>query len=1408
MTFISSLLTYQDGNWFIENLNANYGTYVNYESIQSKKVYHGDIIFIMGLKIIPLGNKLIVNKVDNLVRIDDRIFKEGHFEVQSVIDEGDLKEEDIDFYKEEDYFFRSPRFKAGIEKVLIEIDAPPAKEKMDDTPLLYVIGPMISMGMVSLMMGYSSVQGVVEGNQTLASAIPTIIMCVAMLLTMILWPLLNRKFQRKKSAEREVLRQTKYKEYIENKKYEIKKEMENEKKVLEENYISLNETEKIVLERKRNLWEREIDQKDFLDLRLGIGNRSFAGEVRYPEDRFSLEDDNLKELVQDLGKESKELENVPINLSFCKNNISAIIGEGKQKNSFIDGLMLQLVAFHSYTDLKVVLFTNEKNASRWEYLKSMPHNWNNTRTLRYFSSNYDEAKALSLELEQVLKERTEQNTNNDLIINTDKKDYTSFAPYFFIIIDDFKSVRELEIIKDICNSKINVGFSIVIVNNRLTNLPNECHTFVSINDAKSGIFENELVSEKQKEFISDYNPNIDMYSIAKVISNIPIETEKESSSLPNMISFLEMYDCGRVEQLDILNRWKNSNPTKTLQAPIGVDKNHELFKLDIHEKAHGPHGLIAGMTGSGKSELIITYILSMALNYSPDEVSFILIDYKGGGLAGAFENKETGVRLPHIAGTITNLDTSEIYRALASVQSELRRRQKKFNEVRDNLNESTIDIYKYQTLYKEGLVKEPIPHLIIISDEFAELKDQKPEFMDELISTARIGRSLGVHLILATQKPAGVVNDQIWSNSKFRICLKVQDRSDSMDMIKSPVAAAIKETGRFYLQVGYNELFALGQSAWTGAKYYPQDKKQKKIDERIDFVDNIGNVIKSFDSTNRQVKLVAEGEEITSLIKYINEEARKENKYAKQLWLEKIPDFIYTEELKNKYNYNIELNNINPIIGELDDPNNQRQALLTLPLSEKGNAAIFGRSGSGKDLFLQSLIYSTITDHTPKEVNFYLMDFGSETLRSFKDAPQVGDIIFQNEEEKVNNLFKLLDKELETRKKLFIDYNGDYNFYLKHSGKQLPLIVTVINNYDAFSETFDSLSDDFAQLTREGIKYGIIFIVTCNSVNSLRYRIKQNFGQNITTQFNDENDYQTILGNTHKKYPSNAYGRGLIGLDSVYEFQTAYPYNENKLSEYIKVVSTKLSKIFNERAKKVPTLPVNITQETVSNALNRIDTIPLGIEKESLKIATYNASKEKFYIITGNNIEDYPYFINNLVKTYNYIDNHKTIVIDTMELIKENSSLIVNTNFNETIKTISREIINEINNFRETGVQNLDSTTIILVGLSNLLPKLDIETKQSFQDMLKNITALKDINVVIIDNIDRIKNLSFEMWLKDNLNLGEGLWLGNGVLDQFTLKLTNSPRELREEIQEQYAIQVVKGKPVIIKLLEGDIYNG
>ena len=195
----------------------------------------------------------------------------------------------------------------------------------------------------------------------------------------------------------------------------------------------------------------------------------------------------------------------------------------------------------------------------------------------------------------------------------------------------------------------------------------------------------------------------------------------------------------------------------------------------------------------------------MALLFHPYEVSFVIIDFKGGGMVNQFKD------LPHLVGAITNIDGKEIDRSLKSIKAELKKRQRLFAEAEVN------HIDKYIKKYKAGEVSEPLPHLILIVDEFAELKAEQPEFMKELISAARIGRSLGVHLILATQKPSGQVDDQIWSNSRFKLCLKVQDQQDSNEVLKSPLAAEIKEPGRAYLQVGNNEIFELFQSAYSGA---------------------------------------------------------------------------------------------------------------------------------------------------------------------------------------------------------------------------------------------------------------------------------------------------------------------------------------------------------------------------------------------------------------------------------------------------------------------------------------------------------------------------------------------------------------------------------------------------------------
>ncbi len=1396
-------LTYSNGMWTIKDLNSKYGTYVNNYAITSKTLSYGDIIFILGLKIIVMKDYIVINNISNIVSYDSNTFSLSNEIIQEQIVMDEAEDENVEFYNENDFFFRSPRFKSKIEPVEINVEDPPEREKPNEMPMIYTVGPMLTMAMSSMVMGYSSLSGVINGTMKLSTALPTLVMTFGMIMTMLLWPLLSDKYQKRQQKKREALRQSKYREYIEQRHQEIIAQMKIQRQILIDNYLPLDVVKSIIESKKRNLWEREINQEDFLDLRLGIGSKELEGNITFPEKRFSLDEDDLKEFVLKVASESRMLVDVPISLSFVKNYITAIIGEGKQKQKFIEGLILQLIAFHSYDDLKIVLFTNEKNSSLWEYLKILPHCWSNDRTIRYFATNDDEMKELSLYLEKEFQHRKFSGDTNQL----NDKDYSYYKLYYFVITDDYKLVRDLDIIKDIASQDFNLGFSLTVISPKITNLPNECKTFISIGDLKSGVFESELVSKKQKEFVADFDSTLNLFKYAKILANIPIEVEKLEKNIPDTITFLELYNVGMIEQLNILNRWKSNDPTKSLQVPIGVDKNGDQFKLDLHEKFYGPHGLIAGMTGSGKSELIITYILSMAVNFHPYEVSFVLIDYKGGGLAGVFQNKENNVKLPHIAGTITNLDTIEMNRALSSIQSELRRRQRMFNKARDELNESTIDIYKYQRLYREGKVDEPISHLFIISDEFAELKSQQPDFMDQLISTARIGRSLGVHLILATQKPAGVVDDQIWSNSKFKICLKVQDRSDSLDMIKCPDAASLKNPGRFYLLVGYNELFALGQSAWAGAQYYPTEKRKKRIDTDVNFIDNVGNIVKSLGTTQAQTPVQSLGEELPNIVKYIIQTANNENIVIPQLWLDKIPDLIYIEQLKKKYQYQTK-EEIELVIGEYDDPDNQKQYLLTLSLSNDGNTIIFGSAGSGKELLISSILYSAITNYNPNQINFYVLDFGAETLKMFEKAPQVGGVLSSNDSEKIENLFKMLNQIIEERKKLFADYNGSYQFYIEHSNKTIPMIEVIINNYEAFEESYEDYTDLIVQLSREGSKYGVNFLLSTSSTNAVRYRLRQNFKKNICLQFNDRSDYSDIISKVGKKVPSKIYGRGLIEGEGVYEFQTAYPYYPEKLADYIKVISTRLRSICKSSATKIPVLPEAVTIDFVEEKIGKLNTIPVGIAKNDLDISTFDFKENSISVITANDYYGEKRFIKALIKLITKVPYQKVAVIDASKLFTNQNiaDSYINSNFDKICEVISKnnekqKQIYEANDYNETSLKDFEKTTYFIIGLSVFLTRISEENKKAFFNALTTSKEYNVDNFIIVETTDKLKTYAYEDWYKNSFDDSFGIWLGNGIADQYSFKLTSMPRTLREEIPEGFGYVIKNGKATLVKLV-------
>lgn len=1385
-----AILEKSGNQYIIRAKTIDSAVYVNKTRVNNKLIENGDIIFIYGFRIILVNNYMIINNfnsglkiVSSNISLKDMPNYTG--QLAEPIDDDSAK-----LYQENDYFSRQPRFVTSILEEDVRIDNPPGKIEPDNTPILFTVGPMLTMAMSSLVSVSTSVINLVNGNGTMLSALPAMVIAVVMLCSTLLWPSLMRRYNRKKQLKMEEERQKKYIEYLREKKIKIENLRTNQFQILLSNYPEPKNLENIIINKKRNLWERQIDSDDFLTVRLGLGTIPLKAKLNYSQEEFTMMEDNLKDELSNVVDSAKDIASAPVTVNLTTINKLVIIGNDYYQESMLKSMILQLSTYHSYNDLKLVFMVSDMNSDIWDSFKILPHTWSNSREIRYFANSYDDMTKISFHLEQVYMSRKYSDDENRTINNID---YKSVSPYYLIIVDNIKKNQNVEIINKILKEENNLGFGLIILNEGISNLPNECNDFLTVAGEKSAIIKNDLNKENQQTFVMDNTDNLEISKMCEKLSNIPIKLPIMLDEVKNSIGFLEMYKVGKVEQLNILDRWMTNNPVNSLSVPIGIHTDGELFNLDLHEKFHGPHGLIAGMTGSGKSEFIITFILSMCVNFDPEEVSFVLIDYKGGGLTGAFENKLTGVKLPHLAGTITNLDKAEINRSLASIQSELRRRQTLFNQAKLKLNESTIDIYKYQKLYRDGVIDKPISHLFIISDEFAELKSQQPEFMDELISTARIGRSLGVHLILATQKPSGIVDDQIWSNSKFKVCLKVQEKSDSMDVIKCPDAATLKRVGRFYLQVGYNDYFAMGQAAYAGTKYIPRDVITKTVDRNISFINDIGDTVKSIETSKPVVELASYGEELPNILKSIWQAANSKGLKADKLWLDIIPKEIFVNNLIKKYDFKPMKWKLKAIIGEYDDPNNQRQDLLTLDLTDNPNTLIYG--ASGKEIMLTSIIYSLIISHMPEEVNIYIVDYGTEMFAIFKEAPQVGDVMFLHEEEKLVNLFNTLSLELERRKKMFVDYNGDYNLYIRNSGKTLPRIIVILNNYEIFSENFDDYVDKLSGLSREGEKYGISFIISATGVNAVRGKTSQNFTNIFCLQFNDASDYSSVLGPTRGMIPSSFIGRGLVKLSgNLYEFQTAYPYKWDEINNFIKDICEKLKVAINQKAKEIQVLPEHVRFEDVKGATGDIRSVPVGIEKDSLRVSTVDLLKSPIYLISAIDATLFDNFIPSLGQVLMHTSKTDFYMVDVGSSIKD-------------YQIFGDKYINNSIKFIETleAVQKVDDSiykVFMIYGIDALYNNLSSEEQGKFKKLLLELKTHQNIKVILADIPSRIKVFEYEEFYRNNIQPIYGIWLGSGITDQFTIKSSTYNKVTRSQLESEFGFNVNRGNATLIKTLD------
>ena len=1277
--------------------------YVNGKKYSEKKLNNFDLIFLNGFKFIVLSDIIFVSSPKAVIEYKDSSLTNLKLQYST----GNITDSNTnfsDFYDTADYFTKSPVFRKKTNTLNVMITSPEDKEEKGDSSFIMSIVPSALMSVTSLMSAYFTINNYQHGEGNKETLITTLVTAAIMLFVSIAWPFIERFAENIRRIIKNVHRSIQYKKYLKSKRELLEKTRTEQKITLQFNNLSLEECQDVILNKTASLYSVNSEQKNFLNVKLGTGKVKMDCEFEYTKPDFVKTKDNLLNSIDKLIEDYKYIDDAPYSFSIV-NNVAFIYGKNNV-DAYLESIVLQLLTFHDYYNLKVVIFTT--NNTFLSKIRNLNHCWNNERTMRFFASNIQEAETLSSYLVRIFNSRT----------NEEQKDKTT-TPHYLIICDNMDLYRNITIIDKILTQKEEkIGFSFMTFAERITDVPDCCSYFVNYQPKDSTLFQSEMDESNIMSFNPEIStPKINTSKCIGLLSNIPIKNNVEANAtLPDKIGFLEMNNVGNVEQLNSIGRWKNSQIVNTLAAPIGVDANGNNLLLDLHENAHGPHGLIAGMTGSGKSEFIVTYILSMAVNYSPDEVQFVLIDYKGGGLAGAFENKKTGVKLPHLVGTITNLDKSSMNRTLVSIKSELERRQRVFNEAKEQLNTGTIDIYKYQKLVRDGSLKEPMSHLYIICDEFAELKAQQPDFMDELVSAARIGRSLGVHLILATQKPSGVVDDQIWSNSRFKVCCKVQTAEDSKEMIRKDDAAYIKESGRFYLQVGYDEIFIKGQSAYTGTQYIPSDTvvSNDVSKTEIDFIDDLGNIINTIKTEKEKVVNKEDlGDELGNVLKYLVSCAKEIGFENKQLWLDNVPTTLYYNNVIKKYGIKPKHSYIEATIGEYDDPRNQNQGPVTLDLSSGGNLFISGIAGSGKTTLLTTMIYSLVTSHNSQENNLYIVDLGAETLKKFSLVPQVGDVLTIADKDKITKMFFYLQREMEKRKNYYSTHGGNFAGDINSGKNTFPTIIVMINGYDVFKEQFESLDEDvMGPFTRECNRYGIIVIITAVAV-SLGYAIENNFKSKIALKLADPSDYSMLTSSEMGMVPNDNPGRGIIDINEVaYEFQTSLIFDYENMDANLTYIINELIKALPTKAPRIPEVPNHVTISSFKNEMLSLSSLPIGIDRKSACPTFYNFDN-LINIITYGKEASIKSFAPALLNLLSYLKNVKNIVLSAHDFLTINNEKVkcYNSGFTTVLPALYNNIEKAI-----SDSENKNKYIITIFGYAKLKKHLNNVNKENEDD--------------------------------------------------------------------------------------------
>lgn len=1142
--------------------NSNNGTYLNGRRLShsTARLGIGDVLaFPSGLKIVYLGDCIALNHTSGV---------KGRFNLEAWHPAPEKRRAEADereapsVYQE---YQRSPRMLVKCEATDTEIEAPIPKQNQQQMPLFLQLGPSMTM-ILPMLMGSVVASG---GSNLLSSGVVMISTSSALA---VMWGLINRRYRKKQEMQTEQTRLERYRQYIQEMESELQEMNRKELERLEETFPNAAQCAMMPESRSQFLWNRMPTHPDFLCVRVGTGDVGLPCEIIVPKQKLSIIDDPLRQEPDRLKDTYSVMANAPVTLSLRNETVIGVLG-AMRAVLFTQGLLMQIAALHSYHDVRIAVLTEEGSASQWQWARWLPHVFTNEdRELRMVAYTPDDIHDVVAHLDEVLTIRKSNAAEAASADDSGEDDKDALPlPHYVIFCTNYRILEDEPIMRQLLTNR--VGMTLVMIGSAMTHLPKECHIVLNMQGGDGYLHSSEGDTRK---IDFEYPDRSLLKAFSRRMAPMRVRDVVQNAAIPTLVSFLDIYGVRYVEELEVWRMWKENHTYDGLKSVIGYRAGSQPFVLDISDKYHGPHGLIAGTTGSGKSVMLETYILSLALNYSPRQVQFILIDYKGGGMADAFR------ALPHVAGIIDNLQGERVIdRALASLNGEIHRREKIFKAVGIN----NINDYTRKFGEEEGM---ELPHLIIIVDEFAELKSEQPEFMAELVSASRVGRSLGIHLILATQKPSNSVSDEIWANSRFHLCLRVQTRQDSMEMLKRPDAAYIKGMGRCFIQIGNDELFEQVQTSYSGLDYRPDEPRPEEMPQMLNPTGHVVRAPQKREEEKEEIRKVREeieglrtpqeqqgsaGAEREMTPAAPKEEKRTQMKavlerlcqvagehhmlHTRPMWLPELPAHIYLRDLGFFRSalgaagvWPNPTGNIRIPMGLADDVAHQRYLPFCVDLTQMRNIIAVGLAGSGKTTLVQSMAYALCNLYDPAHINLYILSLTSQTLGTLAAFPQVGDVVLDGEEMELRRFVNMMYAELVRRGELFAAASTDsfieYNRARRKRGETPePAIVVLIDRFKQFWDVFandDAYAARIQKLIQEGSGRGVHFVVTAMAKNEIPTRWHSFFG-GVALQLKEKGDYTECIG---KRVPyemppiANMIGRGMGVLSGgVFEVQLA-----------------------------------------------------------------------------------------------------------------------------------------------------------------------------------------------------------------------------------------------------------------------------